>query len=123
MAIATGRLDTGRYEAWQKLEREARHHVFEIIAIDQDGFAPHKPGIEHSAVFTTAEIAQNCNPEWRFGIGALDSLAALTSFDFDLGKRSGPWHDTATLSQVQAEIEPERAVASDFGQKIQVLLS
>ena len=33
MAIATGRLDTGRYEAWQKLEREARHQRRRVDAL------------------------------------------------------------------------------------------
>jgi hypothetical protein len=63
--------------------------------------------IQQGAVFATAEIAQNGDAKRRFGIKALDRLAALTSFDFDFGKRGGPWHYTATLSQVGAEIEPE----------------
>lgn len=92
---------------------QAAHHVFEIIAIDEDRFASLQAGIKHSAVFAAAEIAQNGDPKRCFGIGELDRLTTLTGFDFDFGKRGRPGHDTATLAQVEEEIEPEAAERSD----------
>src|SRR5215510_478018 len=92
---------------------QAPHHVFEIVAIDEDRFASLQAGIEHSAVFAAAEIAQNGDPKRCFGIGELDGLTTLTGFDFDFGKRGRPGHDTATLAQVEEEIEPEAAERSD----------
>src|SRR5437868_14978116 len=86
-----------------------RQHLIEVIAIDQDRFAPLKRGVEYAPVLAAAEVAENRDVKWIFGFGPFNSFSPFTRFDRNLRER-WPWHDFCNVIAIGAENRGSEAV-------------
>ena len=84
-------------EGQVQLGRELPDHVFEIVPVDQDCFAAFELGVQHAAVFTSAEITQNRNMKRRIRLASFHPLAPFPGFDFYAGKRRWACHGSCNV--------------------------